>query len=100
MCRVLAADIGAGSYRVMEGLHTDRGLAMKELARFRHAPVSRGGHYYWDIEEMKDNLVQVVRDAAKRGERIRSIGFDTFGSDFGLLDSSGALLDSPLAYRD
>lgn len=100
MCRVLAADIGAGSYRVMEGLYTDRGLAMKELARFRHAPVSRGGHYYWDIEEMKDNLVRVVRDAAKRGERIRSIGFDTFGSDFGLLDSSGALLDSPLAYRD
>lgn len=100
MCRVLAADIGAGSYRVMEGIYTDRGLDMKELARFRHAPVRKNGHYYWDIEKMRDNLVRVVRDAAKRGERIRSIGFDAFGSDFGLLDSGGALLDRPLAYRD
>ncbi|RGU89969.1 rhamnulokinase [Clostridium sp. AF15-17LB] len=100
MCRVLAADIGAGSYRVMEGTYTDRGLDMKELARFRHAPVQRGGHYYWDIEEMRDNLIQVVRAAAKQGERIRSIGFDTFGSDFGLLDRDGVLLDRPLAYRD
>lgn len=100
MCRVLAADIGASSYRVVEGRYRDGVLSMKELARFKHAPVLRGGHYYWDICRMRDNLVRVIREAAGHGEQIRSIGFDTFGTDFGLLDKTGKLLDYPLAYRD
>lgn len=100
MVRVLAVDIGAGSYRVMEGELADGRISMKELARFSHAPVCSGGHYYWDVNRIMDNLTGVIKEAANRGEEIRSIGFDTFGTDFGLLDKDGSLLAQPFAYRD
>lgn len=100
MSRVLAVDIGASSYRIIEGVYAGNALSMKELARFKHSPVYDKGHYYWDIYEMRDNLLRVIREVAKQGDMISSIGFDTFGTDFGLLDMEGKLLTKPLAYRD
>lgn len=100
MSRVLAVDIGASSYRVMEGTYDGCRLVMKELARFRHSPVLIQGHYHWDIHKMQNDLIRVIREAAEQGDAVRSIGFDTFGTDFGLLGEDGNLLDEPLAYRD
>ena len=100
MGRVLAVDIGASSYRVMEGTFLDGRISMKELARFSHAPVWEQGHYYWDVDRMKENLIGVIQETARAGEEISSIGFDTFGTDFGLIDHKGCLLSKPLAYRD
>lgn len=100
MGRVLAVDIGASSYRVIEGSYRDGQLAMKVLERFKHAPVYEEGHYRWDIEQIAENITAVLREAAKEGEAIDSVGFDSFGTDFGLLDEQGRLLEKPLAYRD
>ena len=100
MSRVLAVDIGASSYRIIEGIYTDGKLSTQELARFKHAPIYESGHYYWDVTHMTRNLVQTIKSIAGHGERICSIGFDTFGTDFGLLDSKKKLLANPLAYRD
>ena len=64
MSRVLAVDIGASSYRVMEGTYDGCRLVMKELARFRHSPVLIQGHYHWDIHKMQNDLIRVIREAA------------------------------------
>ena len=100
MGRVMAIDIGASSYRVIEGIYSDGNLSMKTLARFRHTPIWKEGHYRLNIYEMRDNLVEALQSAAKSGEPIKSVGIDTFGTDFGLLDNEGRLLEEPLAYRD
>lgn len=100
MSRVLAVDIGASSYRVVEGKISDGCVSMKELARFTHAPVWKMGHYYWDIEQMMEKLANVIQEVARQGEKINSIGFDTFGTDFGLIGRDGKLLANPFAYRD
>lgn len=100
MSRVFAVDIGASSYRVIEGCMSEEGISMREFARFRHAPVWEDGHYYWDIDKMLENLLDVIREEARRGEAVSSIGFDTFGTDFGLIGKDGRLLSKPLAYRD
>ena len=100
MGRVMAIDIGASSYRVIEGIYSDGNLSMKTLARFRHTPIWKEGHYRWNVYEMRDNLVEALQLAAESGEPIKSVGIDTFGTDFGLLDSEGRLLEEPLAYRD
>lgn len=100
MGRVLAVDIGASSYRVIEGVYKDGRLSMNELARFKNEPVLRKGHYYWNVYQMKYNIMKVLQMAGRKGEAISSIGFDTFGTDFGLLDKSGKLIEEPVAYRD
>ena len=100
MSRVLAVDVGASSYRVIEGIYKDGRLSMNELARFKNEPVLRKGHYYWNVYQMKYNIMNVLKKAGKKGEAVSSIGFDTFGTDFGLLDESGKLIEEPVAYRD
>ena len=100
MGRVIAVDIGASSYRIIEGIYKEGQLTMKVLARFRHSPVWENGHYHWNVFEIVQRVSAVLQEAAKKGERIISIGFDTFGTDFGVLDENGNLLDNPLAYRD
>ncbi len=100
MSRVMAVDIGASSYRVIEGIYSDKGLSMKVLARFKHEPVMEDGHYRWNVFEIARNLAEVLREAAREGEPVISIGFDTFGTDFGLIDREGRLIEKPIAYRD
>ena len=100
MGRVMAVDIGASSYRVIEGVYSGGCLSMKVLARFKHEPVMEDGHYRWDVYGITRNVTEVIREAAREGEPVVSIGFDTFGTDFGLLDRDGRLLEKPIAYRD
>ena len=100
MGRVMAVDIGASSYRVIEGVYSGGCLSMKVLARFKHEPVMEDGHYRWDVYGITRNVTEVIREAAREGEPVVSIGFDTFGTDFGLLDGDGRLIEKPIAYRD
>lgn len=100
MGRVMAVDIGASSYRVIEGIYSDERLSMRVLARFKHEPVMENGHYRWDVFGIVHNLTEVLWEAAREGEPVISIGFDTFGTDFGLLDKEGKLIEKPIAYRD
>ena len=100
MGRVMAVDMGASSYRIIEGLYQDGKFSMKVLKRFKHAPKLENGHLYWDVYEMVENLSEVLREAAKDGEPVLSIGFDTFGTGFAFLDENGEILDKPIDYRD
>ncbi len=96
----LAADFGGGSGRVMAGRLVDGRLALEEVYRFANRQIRLGDRLCWDFpalfQEMKEGIAQAVR----RGYRVRSIGIDTWGVDFGLVDRAGDLLGNPVCYRD
>lgn len=94
--RVLAFDFGASSGRAILATYTGDDLSYKEVYRFENIPVERDGTLFWDFETL---LTEVKTGIAKAGQ-FDSIGFDTWGVDFGLLDRQGALLQSPVHYRD
>ena len=97
----LACDFGGGSGRVMAGWMEDGKVRLEEVHRFVNRQVRLGDTLYWDFpalfQEMKDGLRKAV---AKYGSRIVSIGIDTWGVDFGLIDRHGHLLGLPVCYRD
>lgn len=99
MKKVIAFDLGASSGRAMVGELSDNKITIKEIHRFLNEPVLVRGTLYWDIlrlfHEMKVGLVK----ARVEGEII-SLGVDTWGVDFGLLDEAGRLLENPVHYRD
>lgn len=97
----IAADFGGGSGRVMAGIiGTDNRLTIRELHRFPNRRVILGPHEYWNFPALYAEMLHGLRVAADSGLRIRSIGIDTWGVDFGLIDRRGALLGLPVCYRD
>lgn len=97
----IAVDFGAGSGRVMAGrVDGDGVMHITELHRFANRRVQLGHHIYWDFPALFAEMMEGLRKAAMTGERIDSIGIDTWGVDFGLIDRAGCLLGNPVCYRD
>jgi rhamnulokinase len=96
---VAAVDIGASSGRVIVGRAGAGVLELHDAHRFPNPPVSVLGTLHWDILRLYDSVLTGLR-AAGRGADLASVGIDTWGVDFGLLDATGALLGNPVHYRD
>jgi len=97
----LAFDLGAESGRAVLGKFDGSRLALEELHRFPNGPVPVRGTMHWNVlrifEELRTGLAKTC--SATDG-RLSSVGVDTWGVDFGLLDNAGSLLGNPVHYRD
>lgn len=101
MLNMLAFDYGASSGRAIVGAFDGHSLKLKELHRFANEPVSINGSLNWDILRLFHEMKQGIHKCTKsQYSEIASIGIDTWGVDFGLLDDSGRLLGNPYHYRD
>jgi rhamnulokinase len=97
----LAFDIGAGSGRAILGTFDGCRIDLKEIHRFPNEMTQRKGHYHWDVNKLFAELKTGMRKCVHTHGIIPvSIGIDTWGVDFGLLDGSSQLLELPYAYRD
>ncbi|HEU5161485.1 MAG TPA: rhamnulokinase family protein [Streptosporangiaceae bacterium] len=72
-------------------------LRMTEVRRFANRPVRLAGTLHWDVLGLYGNILDGLRTA---GPPVASIGVDSWGVDYGLLDRSGALVGNPVHYRD
>ena len=98
---MIAFDLGASSGRAMIGCFNGRRLEMKECHRFSNDPVELTGHTYWDILRLYREICQgLLKFSSQEAGDIASVGIDTWGVDFGLLDRSGQLMGNPYHYRD
>ena len=97
----LAFDIGASSGRAILGTLDGCKVTLMEIHRFPNEMVLRDGHYYWDVNRLFDELMTGLTLCVKKHNIIPlSIGIDTWGVDFGLLDGNEQLTGNPFAYRD
>lgn len=96
----LAIDFGGGSGRVIAGYTSDGELCLDTIYRFQNRQVRMGGHLYWDFLSLFEDMKSGIRMAVEKGYKINSIGIDTWGVDFGLIDRNGNLIGNPVCYRD
>jgi len=97
--QVLAFDFGASSGRAMLGRFDGVRIELEEIHRFPNDPVRIGGTLYWDVLRLFHEIKQGLIKAKAKGP-IDSLGIDTWGVDFALLDKQGQLLQNPVHYRD
>ncbi len=93
----LAFDLGAESGRAMLGSLRDGRIELTEIHRFPNQPLRENGSLRWDIRRLWSEM-QHALDRAPAA--LASIGVDTWGVDFGLLDAKGELIENPFHYRD
>lgn len=97
---VAAVDLGAASGRVLLVRFDGRALSLQEVHRFSNRAVLLHGHRFWNVLALWDEILSGLRKARQLAGSLDSIGVDTWGIDYGLVDVHGMLLGLPFQYRD
>jgi rhamnulokinase len=100
----IAVDLGAGSGRVFLTGAAPEGLLLEEVRRFYYPPAQRDGHLRWNFSQILTEIKAGAREAGERaralGGAIKSVGIDSWGVDYGIIDPAGKLSEDPICYRD
>ncbi|OPJ62721.1 rhamnulokinase [Clostridium oryzae] len=96
----LAIDIGASSGRHILGYIHEGKLKIEEIYRFQNGISKLGDEYCWDIKGLFNEIKDGIKKCKEMGKVPQSIGIDTWGVDFVLLDKNDDILGNAVAYRD
>lgn len=98
----VAVDLGASSGRVMLARYDSdqRALSLREIHRFVNCLQNVDGFATWDIDSLESEIRLGLNKVSEQGIQIDSIGIDTWGVDYVLLDEHGQRVGLPVSYRD
>ncbi|MBN1131462.1 MAG: rhamnulokinase [Bacteroidales bacterium] len=99
--KCIAVDMGASSIRIMLGTLREGTMRYHEYHRFENRVFEKEGHERWDFDRITREVVRGInRIVDEHGHSLSSIGFDSWGVDFAMLDENGELIETPVSYRD
>ena len=96
----LAIDIGASSGRHILAHLEDGRMVLEEVHRFPNGMADQDGEKVWDVDELFAQIKAGMKKCGELGKIPVSVGIDTWGVDFVLLDREGRRLGNAVAYRD
>jgi len=96
----LIFDFGASNGRAVVASFNGKKFLLDEVHRFDNRPVYIGENLFWDVLGLYSELKISIQKSLNKYSNIESLGIDTWGSDFGLLDKNGKLISNPINYRD
>lgn len=96
----LAIDIGASSGRHILGWVDKGKIRIEEIYRFENKLVKQNGHLCWDLDHLFYEVVEGLKKCKELDRIPESVGIDTWGIDFVLLDKNGSIIGNTVAYRD
>lgn len=96
----LAIDIGASSGRHILFSIDNGKMVLEEIYRFPNAPDKKDGHLVWDTKRLFGHILEGLKKAKELNKIPYSVGIDTWGVDYALLDENGDLIGDVYCYRD
>lgn len=96
----LAVDIGASSGRHILGWMEDGRMRLEEIYRFSNGMVKKDGELCWETDRLFQEILKGMKKCKELGKIPVSMGVDTWGVDFVLLDKEGKMLGNAVGYRD
>lgn len=100
MLNLIAVDLGASNGRVVLGKYDGNKIDLEEIHKFPNGPERINGQQYWNILGLFHEIKTGLFAADKKEGELQSLGIDTWGVDYGLLDKKDNLLTNPYHYRD
>ncbi|OCG21921.1 rhamnulokinase [Gilliamella sp. wkB108] len=99
---IAAIDLGASSGRVMLSCYqqSNQHLTLKEIHRFTNSFQQIDSHCCWDLPYLEQQILIGLNKIVDQGIKLDSIGIDTWGVDYVLLDKKGDVVGPTYAYRD
>lgn len=96
----LAVDIGASSGRHILGSIEDGKIVLEEIYRFENGMVKKNGNLCWELDRLFEEIKNGLKRCSELGKIPSSMGIDTWGVDYVLLDSNDQVLGNTVGYRD
>ena len=96
----LAIDIGASSGRHILGYLDNGVMILQEIYRFDNGYRKRNGYCQWNLEELFLQIILGMKCCITAGKIPDTVGIDTWGLDYVLMDQSCEILGGAVAYRD
>ncbi|MFW5889346.1 MAG: rhamnulokinase [Bacillota bacterium] len=96
----LAADLGASNGRIVVGKYNGETISLEVIHKFINGGVKVNNNFHWDVLGQFSEIKKGIKKAVKKNYKINSIGVDTWGVDYALIDKSGTLMSNPYHYRD
>lgn len=96
----LAVDIGASSGRHILAHLEDGRMQLEEIHRFPNGMVRRQGHLAWDLIQLFEEIKRGMIKCKEMGKIPESVGIDSWGVDYALIDREGRRLGEAYGYRD
>lgn len=100
MTYYLAIDIGASSGRHILAKIKNNKIEIEEIYRFKNNVTEKKGHFYWDVDYLFNEIKKGIKETVRLNKIPRTIGIDTWGVDYVLLDKNNQRLSDVYAYRD
>lgn len=96
----LAIDIGASSGRHILGSLENGKIVLEEVHRFWNGMDDIGGTLCWDVDRLFHEIIEGMKKCREIGKIPVSVGIDTWGVDYVLLDKDDKILGQAVGYRD
>ncbi len=96
----MAIDLGATSGRTILASYDGEKIEMEELTRFKHPMLPIGGHIFWNLPYLYEEILKGLKKAGERCDKLSSIGIDTWGCDVAYFYDDGTIAGLPYCYRD
>ncbi|MFQ0992993.1 rhamnulokinase [Gilliamella apicola] len=99
---IVAIDLGASSGRVMLSCYQQKNqkITLEEIHRFSNGFKEIGNNFCWDLVYLEQQILIGLNKIIQQNIKIDSIGIDTWGVDYVLLDKNGQVVGSTYSYRD
>ena len=96
----LAVDIGASSGRHILCHMVNGQMQLEEIHRFENGMKMKDGELCWEMDRLFQEVVNGLKKCKEIGKIPVSMGIDTWGVDFALLDKDDNLIGNTVGYRD
>ena len=96
----LAIDIGASSGRHILGSVENGKMVLEEVYRFWNGMDNVDRTLCWDVDRLFREIIEGMKKCKELGKIPVSVGIDTWGVDFVLLDKDDKIIGKTVGYRD
>lgn len=96
----LAIDIGASSGRHLLGYLENNILKIEEIHRFKNGLQKIDENICWDLDYLFEEILKGMKKCSEINKVPKSMGIDTWGVDFVLLDENEKPIGNYVSYRD
>lgn len=100
MRNYLAIDIGASGGRHISGFLKDGEMCIEEIYRFDNFPLNKNERLFWDVDLLINHIIAGLKKCKELNRIPESVGIDTWGVDYALLDKNDKLAGGVYCYRD